>query len=364
MDSKHKPTTASHASCAFALTAAVAATGRVQLTPAGKFASHDGRPASIAGCPFKDWTVDAAAFKTIVANHAKSKLAELVVDYEHQTYLSNSNGKPAPAAGWFTGFDFVEGVGLFATGVTWTAAAAAAIAAGEYKYVSPVMACDAQGRVIKVLNFALTNNPALGGMAAVALSAHADLNLDPSSSTPSAKKETPKMLTLLTALGLNADTSEAVALQTLATVQAEVTALKANQFDPAKHVPMTVHAELQTQLTALSTKVESDGKAALLHAMLSDGRIEAAQQAYWATVSLTALEAFSKVATPNPAFAAAAQAAAAKGAGDKGGAGGVGAGAAITLTAEEKALALSSGLTEAEMLTSKTSLSARGALTA
>ncbi len=62
-----------------------------------------------------------------------------------------------------------EGAGLYATGVEWTDNAAAMIAAGEYKFISPVFAYNKRGEVLELLHAALTNTLALDGMDAVML---------------------------------------------------------------------------------------------------------------------------------------------------------------------------------------------------
>jgi phage I-like protein len=101
-----------------------------------------------------------------------------VVDYEHQTLLAAQNGHPAPAAGWFSKLEWRES-GLFAIDVEWTERATQMIEGGEYKYISPVFAYDKKtGKVLRLLHAALTNNPALDGMDAVAASQYQLLNTE------------------------------------------------------------------------------------------------------------------------------------------------------------------------------------------
>jgi phage I-like protein len=73
---------------------------------------------------------------------ADARQTPYVIDYEHQTLRSAKNGLPAPASGWFKKLEWREGVGLFAVDVEWTDAAAAAIDAGEYRFISPVFLYD------------------------------------------------------------------------------------------------------------------------------------------------------------------------------------------------------------------------------
>ncbi len=81
-----------------------------------------------------------------------TSMVALPLDYEHQTLNSESNGQPAPAAGWATRFEWRPGAGLFALDVQWTDRARQMIEAGEYRYISPVfVASKVSGVVLDVL---------------------------------------------------------------------------------------------------------------------------------------------------------------------------------------------------------------------
>ncbi len=136
-----------------------------QLFPIGLFRTQDGRPKEAPG-----WQMNATIAARLIAAFNTQK-NPIVVDYEHQTFTTKENGKPAPAAGWVHGLEWREGKGLFAVGVKWTDAARASIQSDEYRYISPVFLYNQQsGEVTSLLNAALTNRPALDGMeAAVAL---------------------------------------------------------------------------------------------------------------------------------------------------------------------------------------------------
>lgn len=154
------------AACAYALSAS----GEIQLLPAGEFSAVDGRPYD---APF--WLVNADIAAALIAD-LTARVNPLVIDYEHQTLLAAENGQPAPAAGWFKSLRWVEGIGLFAT-VEWTERAITHIDAGEYKFISPVIAYDkATGAIKKLINAALTNNPAIDGMAEVVARLTLELN--------------------------------------------------------------------------------------------------------------------------------------------------------------------------------------------
>ena len=133
-----------------------------RILPAGVFRAKDGRPANLPG-----WKIDAEIAQRVIA--ASASVDDLVIDYEHQTINAEKNGQPAPAAGWFKRMVWREGAGLFAVGVQWTDKAKAMIAAGEYRYISPVFPYNAvTGEVQKIVGLGLTNNPALPGLANLA----------------------------------------------------------------------------------------------------------------------------------------------------------------------------------------------------
>lgn len=153
------------AACAFA----PVSSGMMQLLPAGEFHARDGRPTD-APC----WRVDSSIAAALIAD-IEARATPLVVDYEHQSLLTAENGQPAPAAGWFKSAEWREGVGLFAA-VEWTERALLHIEAGEYRYISPVITYAKDGSIKKIINAALTNNPAIDGMDEVVARLTAELN--------------------------------------------------------------------------------------------------------------------------------------------------------------------------------------------
>ncbi len=83
---------------------------------------------------------------------------DLAIDYEHQTFASADNGKPAPAAGWFS--PEARADGLWAVNVRWTDVAAQMLRNKEYRYFSPMFEVDKSNRITRLLPLALTNLPA------------------------------------------------------------------------------------------------------------------------------------------------------------------------------------------------------------
>jgi len=297
-----------------ALSFAIApASGEIQLTPAGVFRARDGRPQGLDG-----WKMDAATAGRVIARAAARK-TPFVADYEHQTLASEKNGQPAPAAGWFKSLEWREGAGLYATGVEWTAKARAHIEAGEYKFISPVFSYDKNtGEVLQMEMAALTNNPALDGMAAVAALAQQFFTR---SQEPNPKDQSMKAIAVL--LGLAADASEAditVALTALTTKTAEhetriaaltteTAALKTRQAeittpDPAKFVPVETVTALQTQVASLSTRLNQSEVDDVISAAKASGKLLPAMESWARDLGKSDLAALKTYIEKNPAIVA------------------------------------------------------------
>lgn len=251
----------------------------VQLLPDGLFKATDGRPFDV---PSGQWLMNDAAWQSIQAA-AKAKVNDFHFDYEHQTLNTEKNGQPAPAAGWFKGaaLRYVPGQGLFADPVDWTPKASAHIEAKEYRYISAVFSYSkTTGQVLELLHVALTNQPALDGMRAIA-ALKSSYSGTPTNGDNTMNEE---LLRLLAALGISA---EGVNLEDAAAVKAlidkaiaahkeqtdkataaatEVVALKAKPtgIDPSQFVPVAAFNELQVQVAALSKQAGTDAVAELL----------------------------------------------------------------------------------------------------
>lgn len=149
------PTTIASAVCTFQVQPGGSV---VQLFPSGQFRAADGRPHELPA-----WWIDASTAANLI-RRASNRQTPFVIDYEHQTLHTEKNGQPAPAAGWFPAIEWRSG-GLFATDVTWTHKAKAMIAAGEYRFISPVFTySQATGEIQELLHAGLTNVPAIDGM--------------------------------------------------------------------------------------------------------------------------------------------------------------------------------------------------------
>ncbi len=290
------------AACTFEL--GRVASNEIQLLPAGLFRATDGRPEKLAG-----WKMDAAIAARIIAAVAALN-RNLVIDYEHQTLHAETNGQPAPAAGWFKTLEWREGKGLFATDVEWTARAKEMIEAGEYKYISPVFTFNPKtGEVGQLQLAALTNYPGLDGMAEVLARAAARFNDDSTSQEKSTMNKL--LLAVLAALSLPNTGTEDEAIAGLATLKAkadktgeletEVAVLKSRAPDPSKYVPIEAMTKLQTDLAALTTQVAGREVDEVVAVALTEGKILPAQEAWardYGKKDLASLKTYLSTAQP------------------------------------------------------------------
>lgn len=183
--------------------------GWLRLVPAGRFSARDGRGPFDAG--------DRVAMEEIVARTRSYHGAmDILVDYDHQSVFGAKDGVGgrAPAAGWVKELQ-VRDDGIYGR-VEWTAAATGAIAAREYRYLSPVIPHHKQsGKIFFLHNVAVTNSPALDlePLAASALFALSNKGTD--------------MENILKALGLAEGSGEDAVLAAIAGHLAAGTALAA-----------------------------------------------------------------------------------------------------------------------------------------
>jgi phage I-like protein len=145
---------------------------------------------------------DADAAKSVMSRYQKRGL-KLKADYEHQSLSVPPVQAPASARKWVPE---VRNGELWATDIQWTKKARQMIADGEYDYFSIAARTEQKsGRVVEMINFALTNLPAANG-------------IEPLIAASIAKKEN-DMKTVIVALGLRADAEEADALAAVSSLK-------------------------------------------------------------------------------------------------------------------------------------------------
>ncbi|MDN3524348.1 phage protease [Halomonas sabkhae] len=274
---------------------------KTRLIPAGQFDAPRG--SMRGGGP---WRLDESQARRII-ELAANRNTDIVVDYEHQTLLSETNGQPAPAAGWIAPASLEwRADGLFGR-IQWTAAAKESVTPGpegeppEYRYLSPVFPYDAEtGAVLDLLHLSLTNNPAISDGDAVLAAARR------ASTTTEQEESTVKREQLIKALSLAADATDEQIEGELAALKARaddakalrqaldakddatpedaVAALKSSQPtapDMSQYVPRAVYDEAQQQVAALKAGGESAELNRLIDEGLKDGRIAGQATAEW-----------------------------------------------------------------------------------
>lgn len=123
----------------------------IKVLPYGHISSEKG-----------DFIVDSESYR-LIKEHMQHRNIDIVIDYEHQT-LKNVQ---APAGGWIKEL-LLEKDGVYAK-VEWTQRAKTYLLNREYRYLSPVVAVNADNRrVSRLHSVALTNTPAINGMAPIA----------------------------------------------------------------------------------------------------------------------------------------------------------------------------------------------------
>lgn len=263
-----------------------------RLIPAGKFTAPRG---ALAGSG--PWFLDEAAAKPII-ERAAARSTDIVIDYEHQTLLSEENGKPAPASGWIdhASLEWRED-GLYGR-VKWTAAAKAAIEADEYRYLSPVFPyAPKTGTVLDLFHVGLVNNPAIDS----AIPALAAARMGSGTYDPTHEEDTVDREELIKLLGLAADATDeqiTAAINALIKAKADaeqavaaakddaekaVAAAKAGAAKPdmSQYIPLAVFQEQTQQLAALRASHGESELDKLIQEGLDDGRIPGKATADW-----------------------------------------------------------------------------------
>ena len=236
---------------AIALEAGKPAPEWVHLVPAGTFRGADGRGPFTLTDPVKVIATSLAAVAGSV----------LPIDYDHAIDLAAPSGGKAPAAAWIEELQSRDD-GIWGR-VKWTPAGAAAVEAGEYRFLSPALVTPQKGGgpITAVLRAALTNNPNLHGLKALhmngaemdetqlaqlreALGLGADADIAAILATIKALKDgaTNPMAKVADALGLKADAS----------ADAIIVALHAAKTpDPAQYIPAPQVVALNAQVQEL-----------------------------------------------------------------------------------------------------------------
>jgi phage I-like protein len=216
------------AGVAIALAAESGAPDWVQLMPSGP---------TLQGRDGRIWRVDDV--NRLVAQFSPP----FVIDYEHAQDRLAVNGQEAPAAGWIEQLDVRNGGEIWGR-VEWTPRAKLAIAAREYRFISPAFTFSpADGSVQALIGASLVNRP---NFVMTALNA----------------QEHSMLKEIAAALGL-ADTATSPEIVTAIAALKTSTALNAaHQPDLAKFVPRADYELALNRATTAEAQIEADRKAA------------------------------------------------------------------------------------------------------
>lgn len=254
----------------------------IHLLPAGTFSGRDGRG------PYRVDDPQAV----LAATREYFGAADIPLDYNHQTELAPENGKPAPASGWIKALE-ARPDGIWAR-VEWTGAGARAVAAREYRYISPVFYHNRDGRVLLIQSAALTNLPNLD-LKALSAARHSAAN----SALPGAEENDMNFKEAMAqSLGLSLDSSEAEVIAAASAMrdavgqagkalhaseglpgliraahEAAAKAACADNPDPARYVPMSMHESVSQELATLKAEQARARAEGLVRAAQSAGKL-------------------------------------------------------------------------------------------
>lgn len=267
-----------------------AAAAWIELLPAGVFHGRDGRG------PFR---LDDPQ-SVVAATQGLKMGAGLPIDYDHATDFAAPQGRPAPAAGWIRALEVRAGA-IWGR-VEWTERAGAAIAAREYRYISPVFQFDpADGRVTRLLRAGLTNNPNLY------LTAIAAAKLPAASHEEGIMEEFLSKLKALLDLDPNASFDDVLAkVGELGNRAGGAAADEAAQAaDPARYVAVAEYQRALTELNALRAERARDRAAVAVDEAVRAGKLPPAQREWALAYCAADPKGFESFAARQPAMFAA-----------------------------------------------------------
>lgn len=269
-------------------------TTEAHLLPVGPFRSTDIRPEECEA-----WQLDAQIAARVIAR-AEARKNDTVIVYEHQDLHSKTNGQKVLAAGWIqNSYEWREGKGLYAVGITWTGDAKHELANKLIRYISTLFYYDAiTGEVLEIVSVALTNTPGLDGLDPLAALARAALSRGELSDflTTAGENEMAadeKQLAALTSERDGLNTKVAALTVDLDKSKTQVAALTAERDALATKVAAVDKEKADAALTA-----DKDKHTELMAAALTDGRLVPAQKAWAEKQSLAALTEYLEATNP------------------------------------------------------------------
>jgi phage I-like protein len=218
----------------------------VHLVPAGTFAGRDGRGPYTLNDPEA----------VMAASRQAAGRRQIPVDYDHQIDFAVHNGRPAPAAGWITGLQ-ARADGIWGL-VEWTARAADHLAQREYRFLSPVFNHTRDGVITRVIRAALTNNPNLDQLTALA-----------------AMEGTMEdhLAALRQLLNLAEDADWAAVLAKVGELKDQITARQAAAPDPTAFVPIGDFERAVSEVNRLNQGISLQAATDHVARQIADGKL-------------------------------------------------------------------------------------------
>lgn len=292
----------------------------VMLFPAGPdIVANDGRR----------WRIEDAA-AVIAATKAKAGSLHLPIDWEHAGDHKAPKGELAPAAGWIEDFEVRDGAIFGRT--AWTDEGRASIAGRSYRYLSPSFMHDKAGRVAWIVGAGLVNRPAID-MPALASNQQQD--------------NTPMDKALLAALGLPETATLEQAIAAAGKLKGDLTSAQAAS-DPTKFVPKADLDAALTRATAAEQKLAAQETAAgeakavaLVDAAIAAAKVSPGSREHYLAIARKDLASVETLLGSLPALGIA---------GGEKAKGQPPVDGSTPLTVDEKAVAASLGISEADFI--------------
>ena len=247
----------------------------VQLMPSGP---------TLQGRDGRSWRIDDV--NRLVAQFSPP----FVIDYEHAQDRLAVNGQEAPAAGWIEQLDVRNGGEIWGR-VEWTPRAKIAIAAREYRFISPAFTFSpADGSVQALIGASLVNRP---NFVMTALNA----------------QESSMLKDIATALGLAETATSPEIVTAIGALKASTALNAAQQPDLAKFVPRADYELALNRASTAEAKIAADGKAAheakvaaAIDGAVKAGKVAPASREYYVATCSTVegLAAFEKFVAAAP----------------------------------------------------------------
>jgi phage I-like protein len=244
-----------------AATATLSLPDRIIICPWGTSTDLSGKPV----------IVGQKTLAQLAANQAALGYDEIALDFEHNTYAADENGKPIRPAepikvAAYGTLSVVENEGIIFTPTSWTPEGSEHFAGRHYRDLSPTVGKDENGEVIFIHSVALTRHGQIPNLHAYS-SQGIELNPLSQSEHQTATRTKPTMdpkTLLLKLLGLPEDATDEQII-----AAADKVALAAAEPKPADAEPKSADPEV----TALHARLDAIDRALIVREATAQGKI-------------------------------------------------------------------------------------------